>query len=260
MERGPGILCRAESIGHRARLDASQQPVDRALRADGVRDGLDLIPVEARRGPRARGRLLAAQRVAPRWRHPDLHGATWPRTPEWTRATEPARSGGGADARPPIRSLSSSSGLVVPTGTDSRQPNSCPSAGRCRRGCGRRTRCRRGRPAARTCAARSHGRREGGLLARVGVAPVVGGDASRGVRRVLQRVVRAVGAALLDRPDLRADRDHRVAEAVELRLRTRSRSARSSACPAPGTTSSARGSRSPSAAWRCPRPRCPTSS
>jgi hypothetical protein len=62
-------------------------------------------------------------------------------------------------------------------------------------------------------------RREGGLLARVPVLPLVGGHDRGGVRRVLERVVGLVGAALLDLADLLADRDQRVAEAVELGLR-----------------------------------------
>ena len=79
----------------------------------------------------------------------------------------------------------------------------------------------------------------------------------RGVRRVLERVVLARSA----RPssivaDLLADRDHRVAEAVELGLRLALGRLDHQRARRPGTTSSARGSRSPSAAWRCPRPRC----
>ena len=50
--------------------------------------------------------------------------------------------------------------------------------------------------------------------------------------------------------DLGSDRDHRVTEALELVQRPRSRSARSSACRPPGSSSSVRGSRSRSAAWR----------
>ena len=41
----------------------------------------------------------------------------------------------------------------------------------------------------------------------------------QGVGRVLEDVVLTIGRSLLDRPDLLADRDHRVAESVEFRLR-----------------------------------------
>src|SRR6185369_17855547 len=51
-----------------------------------------------------------------------------------------------------------------------------------------------------------------GLLARVGVRPLLGRDGGRGVRRVLQRVVLAVELPRLDRADLLADRDERVAQ------------------------------------------------
>ena len=128
------------------------------------------------------------------------------------------------------------------------------SAGRCTTGCGRPRRCRPGRPAPSTSPA-ERGQRIGRLLARVGVRPVGLQQRGGGVRRVLQRVVVArPGAVLrLDLRDLGADGDHRVAEAVELLERIRSRSARPSACRAPGSSASARGSRSRSAAWRRPR-------
>src|SRR5437870_4718882 len=61
-------------------------------------------------------------------------------------------------------------------------------------------------------------RREGRLLPRVGVRPLVGGHRAGGVGRVLEDVVLAVRPALLDGADLVADGDHRVAEAVELAL------------------------------------------
>ena len=62
-------------------------------------------------------------------------------------------------------------------------------------------------------------RRERGLLAPVRVRPRVADDARQRVRRVLERVVVAVRDSRLDLPDLLADRDQRVAEPVELRLR-----------------------------------------
>src|SRR5437773_5153155 len=55
-----------------------------------------------------------------------------------------------------------------------------------------------------------------GLAARIRVRPLVGAKRLGRVRRVLQCVIVAVGAALFDGADLLTDRDHRVAEAVEL--------------------------------------------
>ena len=60
----------------------------------------------------------------------------------------------------------------------------------------------------------------------------------------------------LDLGDLLADRDHRVAEAIELGLRLALGRLDHQRARRPGTTSSARGSRSPSGAWRRRRPRC----
>src|SRR5687768_16388030 len=62
------------------------------------------------------------------------------------------------------------------------------------------------------------GRGEGGLLATVLPLPSVARDHRRGMGRVLERIVLAVEQPALDLLDLRADRDERVAEAVELRL------------------------------------------
>ena len=56
-------------------------------------------------------------------------------------------------------------------------------------------------------------------LARIGAVPAVGDHLLQRVRRVREQVVLPVGAALLDLADLLANRDHRVAEAVELLLR-----------------------------------------
>ena len=50
------------------------------------------------------------------------------------------------------------------------------------------------------------------------MAPVVGAHGRRRVRRVLQRIVVAIGAPFLDGADLGANRDHHVDEAVELAL------------------------------------------
>ena len=86
----------------------------------------------------------------------------------------------------------------------------------CRTGCGRRTRCRRARPAASTSPLAATPDGYAADAARVAVRPGVGGDRRRGVRRMLQRIVGAVHVAFLDRADLVADRDHRVDEAVEL--------------------------------------------
>src|SRR6185369_10723256 len=61
--------------------------------------------------------------------------------------------------------------------------------------------------------------RIGGERAWILVRPLVCANHGRRVRSVLERIVLPVHAALLDRADLLADRDHRVAEAVELRLR-----------------------------------------
>ncbi|ENO95722.1 putative metal-dependent RNase [Thauera phenylacetica B4P] len=62
------------------------------------------------------------------------------------------------------------------------------------------------------------GHRVGGELAAVGVGPLAG-DRLRGVRGVDERVVPGVELAAGDLGDLLADRDHRVAEAIELGLR-----------------------------------------
>src|SRR5687768_2141599 len=63
------------------------------------------------------------------------------------------------------------------------------------------------------------GGREGGALAGVRPVPCVGRDLGEGVRRAGEEVALAVGRAALDLADLLPDRDHRVAEAVELLLR-----------------------------------------
>ena len=105
--------------------------------------------------------------------------------------------------------------------------------------------------------ARDEGQREGGFLARVGVRPLVRHDLGRGVRRVLQRVVGAVRAALLHRADLGADGDHRLARSGPAPPSARFRWAPPSACRRPARTWSARGSRNPAGAWRCPPPVTP---
>src|SRR5687768_1004836 len=61
--------------------------------------------------------------------------------------------------------------------------------------------------------------RERRQLARVRVRPFAARHRRRGVRRVLERVVLAIEAAVGDRADLLADLDHRVDETVELVLR-----------------------------------------
>mmetsp|Transcript_91931 Transcript_91931/g.281295 ORF Transcript_91931/g.281295 Transcript_91931/m.281295 type:complete len:932 (-) Transcript_91931:353-3148(-) len=58
--------------------------------------------------------------------------------------------------------------------------------------------------------------REGGLLAGVRVVPLGGAHLVLRVRRVLQGVVLRGPGAILDLPDLLADRDHRIAETVQL--------------------------------------------
>ena len=58
--------------------------------------------------------------------------------------------------------------------------------------------------------------RERGLLARVRARPLGDHDVGRGMRRVAQRTVVDRPLPRLDGPDLVADGDHRVAEAVEL--------------------------------------------
>src|SRR5207249_152472 len=60
---------------------------------------------------------------------------------------------------------------------------------------------------------------ERGALARVGAVPRIGGDGFQRVRRVRQQVVAAGLRPVLDVADLLADRDQRVAEAVQLLLR-----------------------------------------
>mmetsp|Transcript_69105 Transcript_69105/g.205648 ORF Transcript_69105/g.205648 Transcript_69105/m.205648 type:complete len:393 (-) Transcript_69105:2027-3205(-) len=62
------------------------------------------------------------------------------------------------------------------------------------------------------------GHGEGGLLTRVGVGPLARADLMLGVGRVLQRVILGWPRTVLDLPDLLPDGDHRIAEAVELRL------------------------------------------
>ena len=100
-----------------------------------------------------------------------------------------------------------------PTGLSPRRP---PAAGTSTTGCGRPRRCRRGRPATSTWRGAATPQRIRRLLARVGVRPVGGEQRLGGVRRALQRVVVARPGAALDLRDLGADRDHRVAEAIEL--------------------------------------------
>ena len=105
----------------------------------------------------------------------------------------------------------------------------------CRTGCGRRRRCRRARPAAstsRACCAAVGIRRERARIR----------DASTRRRTTAAAVCGACFSGLSARSRSpssiarisRADRDHRVDEAVELVPSTRSRSARPSACPATG--------------------------
>ena len=98
-------------------------------------------------------------------------------------------------------------------------PRSPPSECSCRRGCDRRRRCRRARPAASTSRRAATATGYAACLAPIRMRPVVARDRCRGVRRMLQRIVGAIGPAFLDGADLRADRDHRVDEAVELGLR-----------------------------------------
>ena len=108
--------------------------------------------------------------------------------------------------------------------------------------------------AASTRRAGPRGRIEASGLTVVLVLPVAADQHAGGVRRVLQRVVRRVVLPRRHQRDLMPDRDHRIAEPVELaRPDPRSPSAPPSASPRPGTTSSARGSRNRSAGL-LPRP------
>src|SRR5690606_34951100 len=61
--------------------------------------------------------------------------------------------------------------------------------------------------------------REGRFLARVAVLPLIGADGADRVRGALEDIVLAAGAPFLDRADLLADADQRVAEAIKLGLR-----------------------------------------
>ena len=107
------------------------------------------------------------------------------------------------------------------------------------------------RPVLRAAAARPPGRRPPRASRRAASRPSAAlarcaARSSAGCRRAARRPDSTLR-------DLGADGDHGVAEAVELVPATRSRSARPSACRPPGSSASARGSRSRSAAW--PRPR-----
>ena len=62
------------------------------------------------------------------------------------------------------------------------------------------------------------GGREGRLLPTVGVVPLIAQDVLGNVGRVFEHVVFLVGLALLDLPNLLSDRDHGVAESVQLTL------------------------------------------
>src|SRR5438445_12922974 len=62
------------------------------------------------------------------------------------------------------------------------------------------------------------GRGEGGLFARVRAIPVFGSNHVRGVRRIFQWIVLIVHLSGLDGHDFAVDGNHRVTEAVELRL------------------------------------------
>src|SRR5262249_3705446 len=62
-------------------------------------------------------------------------------------------------------------------------------------------------------------RRERRLLTAVRVIPRIAKDSRQRMRRVLQRIVVSIGDAELDLLDLFADRDQRIAEPIELRLR-----------------------------------------
>ena len=61
--------------------------------------------------------------------------------------------------------------------------------------------------------------RVGSQFAAVAVRPVVGADHVDRVRGVFQRVILAIHAAFLDFPNFVANRDHRLAEAIELLFR-----------------------------------------
>lgn len=76
----------------------------------------------------------------------------------------------------------------------------------------------------------------------VAALPVVVRDVIHGVRRVTQRRGLDLEASAFNLRDLLPDRDHGIAEPVEFGPSTRTRSARSSACPGPGSSWSARGS------------------
>ena len=143
-----------------------------------------------------------------------------------------------------------------PADPDLRPTRTPRPAGRCRRGCGRRT-CvdaRHGRP---ELVLAHPGRREGRLLARVGVRSTRPRSPSRAVcGRVLERrCPRGRPGPPRSRGSPRGSRSSR-RRSGRAPPSARSRSARSSACRPPGRTSWARGSRSPSAASRCRPPRC----
>ncbi len=93
------------------------------------------------------------------------------------------------------------------TSTRIRRPSSArrapPPGCSCRRGCGRRTRCRRARPAASTWtpAARRPGYAASDR-ANSACVHASADDRGGGVRRMLQRIVGAIEIAFLDRADL----------------------------------------------------------
>src|SRR5215210_4246259 len=58
----------------------------------------------------------------------------------------------------------------------------------------------------------------GRSLTRVGAVPGIRDDLFQRMRRVAQKIIRPVGPALFDLPDLASDRDQRVTEPVELLL------------------------------------------
>ena len=118
------------------------------------------------------------------------------------------------------------------------------AAGRSTRGCGRRSAPSMRLTGGQYLSPRSAGDREGRLLAGVGVVPLVGEARRRCAARCAAGCRRPATSPRRDPVDLGPDGDHGVAEPVELGRGPRTRSARSSACRPPGTTSSGRGSRS----------------
>ena len=129
-------------------------------------------------------------------------------------------------------------------------------AGTSRTGCGRRSGLSIRPTLGQNLFALTNGSGNAACSREYGCVHSVADDGFRGVRRVLQHVVLPIGPARHDVLNLPADLNHRVAEAIELRLVLALGRLDHQRARPPGTTPSARGSRSPSAASRRPSPRC----